>query len=110
VVEQDEVPPHEVNNNPHMMPADIMEVTHPAPIELEPFEMVPAQTEDIPTLPSQELYKQEGMEGAEFGHLATDEAIRHIEDRGQPVTEENLQPINVPVAGELEGYTAVEGN
>ncbi|XP_056013773.1 coiled-coil domain-containing protein 81-like isoform X4 [Ostrea edulis] len=108
VAEQDEAVPLEVQNNPHMMPADIMEVTHPAPIELEPFEMIPAQTEDIPTYPSQELYKQEGMEGPEFGNLATDEAIRHIEDRGQPITEENLQPINAPVAGELEGYTSFE--
>lgn len=110
MAEQDEAVPLEVQNNPHMMPADIMEVTHPAPIELEPFEMIPAQTEDIPTYPSQELYKQEGMEGPEFGNLATDEAIRHIEDRGQPITEENLQPINAPVAGELEGYTSFEGN
>ncbi|XP_061176644.1 coiled-coil domain-containing protein 81-like isoform X3 [Saccostrea echinata] len=90
-----------------MAPADVMEVNRP-PIELEPFEMVPPQTDDIPTYPSQDLYKQEGMEGPETGNMATDEAIRHIEDRGLPITEETLNPINAPVAGELEGHTANE--
>ncbi|XP_062598479.1 coiled-coil domain-containing protein 81-like isoform X1 [Saccostrea cucullata] len=90
-----------------MAPADVMEINR-GPVELEPFEMVPQQTDDIPTYPSQDLYKQEGMEGPETGNMATDEAIRHIEDRGLPITEETLNPINAPVAGELEGHTANE--
>ena len=89
-----------------MAAMEIMEMANPNPMETEPIQMVPPQTEDIPTYPSQDLYKREGMEGPEFGNLATDEAIRHIENRGEPITEENLQPIEAPVAGELEGHTA----
>ncbi|XP_078323683.1 coiled-coil domain-containing protein 81-like isoform X2 [Crassostrea virginica] len=106
VAEQDEGIPLEPQFNPHMAAMEIMEMANPNPMETEPFQMVPPQTEDIPTYPSQDLYKREGMEGPEFGNLATDEAIRHIENRGEPITEENLQPIEAPVAGELEGHTA----
>lgn len=107
VVEQDEgVPPPELHYNPHAAAVDIMEMSNQVPMEMEPFQMVPPQTEDVPTYPSQDLYKQEGMEGPEFGDIATDEAIRHIENNGQPITEENLQPIEAPIAGELEGHAA----
>lgn len=107
VVEQDEgVPPPELHYNPHAATVDIMEMSNQVPMEMEPFQMVPPQTEDVPTYPSQDLYKQEGMEGPEFGDIATDEAIRHIENNGQPITEENLQPIEPPIAGELEGHAA----
>lgn len=107
VVEQDEgVPPPELHYNPHAAAVDIMEMSNQVPIEMEPFQMVPPQTEDVPTYPFQDLYKQEGMEGPEFGNIATDEAIRHIENNGQPITEENLQPIEAPIAGELEGHAA----
>lgn len=105
VVEQDEgVPPPELHYNPHAAAVDIMEMSNQVPIEMEPFQMVPPQTEDVPTYPFQDLYKREGMEGPEFGNIATDEAIRHIENNGQPITEENLQPIEAPIAGELEGH------
>lgn len=107
VVEQDEgVPPPELHYNPHAAAVDIMEMSNQVPIEMEPFQMVPPQTEDVPTYPFQDLYKREGMEGPEFGNIATDEAIRHIENNGQPITEENLQPIEAPIAGELEGHAA----
>lgn len=107
VVEQDEgVPPPELHYNPHAAAVDIMEMSNQVPIDLEPFQMVPPQTEDVPTYPFQDLYKREGMEGPEFGNIATDEAIRHIENNGQPITEENLQPIEAPIAGELEGHAA----
>nr|XP_034332138.1 coiled-coil domain-containing protein 81 isoform X7 [Crassostrea gigas] len=107
VVEQDEgVPPPELHYNPHAAAVDIMEMSNQVPIEMEPFQMVPPQTEDVPTYPFQDLYKREGMEGPEFGNIATDEAIRHIENNGQPITEENLQPIKAPIAGELEGHAA----
>lgn len=107
VVEQDEgVPPPELHYNPHAAAVDIMEMSNQAPMEMEPFQMVPPQTEDVPTYPFQDLYKREGMEGPEFGDIATDEAIRHIENNGQPITEETLQPIEAPIAGELEGHAA----
>eukprot|EP00105_Crassostrea_gigas_P015921 XP_011433100.1 PREDICTED: coiled-coil domain-containing protein 81 isoform X2 [Crassostrea gigas] len=107
VVEQDEgVPPPELHYNPHAAAVDIIEMSNQVPIEMEPFQMVPPQTEDVPTYPFQDLYKREGMEGPEFGNIATDEAIRHIENNGQPITEENLQPIEAPIAGELEGHAA----
>lgn len=107
VVEQDEgMPPPELHYNPHAAAVDIMEMSNQVPIEMEPFQMVPPQTEDVPTYPFQDLYKREGMEGPEFGNIATDEAIRHIENNGQPITEENLQPIEAPIAGELEGHAA----
>lgn len=107
VVEQDEgVPPPELHYNPHAAAVDIMEMSNQAPMEMEPFQMVHPQTEDVPTYPFQDLYKREGMEGPEFGDIATDEAIRHIENNGQPITEETLQPIEAPIAGELEGHAA----
>lgn len=110
VVEQDEgVPPPELHYNPHAAAVDIMEMSNQAPMEMEPFQMVPPQKEDVPTYPFQDLYKREGMEGPEFGDIATDEAIRHIENNGQPITEETLQPIEAPIAGELEGHAANDG-
>lgn len=109
-MEQDEgVPPPELHYNPHAAAVDIMEMSNQVPIEMEPFQMVPPQTEDVPTYPFQDLYKREGMEGPEFGNIATDEAIRHIENNGQPITEENLQPIEAPIAGELEGHAVNDG-
>ncbi|KAK3098685.1 hypothetical protein FSP39_021970 [Pinctada imbricata] len=75
-------------------------------------EMQPMDTYDNdimeppPPAPVEDIVQNEGMVGMEVCDLATSEAIRHIEDRGEglpnTISEKALQTINVPITGELD--------